>query len=199
MFYEVSQGHGLPHDPFKALVAPRPIGWISSVDKEGRANLAPYSFFNAICSNPPMVMFSSEGYKDSVRNISETGYFICNIVSDMQAKQMNISSAAVSSETNEFELAGLEAEEGQVVPVPRVVNAVAALECVVVKTEQLSDRNENPTHSFITIGEVVGVHIDDRFIQNGLVDTAAMRLLARCGYMDYACVESVFQIGRPSL
>src|SRR5581483_2679671 len=159
-FYEPSKGHNLPHDPFKAIVAPRPIGWISSVDKQGRVNLAPYSFFNAICDRPPMVMFSSSGWKDSVSNIETMREFVCNLVTRGLAEKMNQTSASLAHGVNEFEFAGLTAAPSRMVAPPRVADAPAALECKLVQIVQLRDVDGAVLDQYVTIGQVVGVHID---------------------------------------
>jgi len=197
MFYEPKKGHGLPHDPFKAIVAPRPIGWISTVDEQGRHNLAPYSFFNAISSTPPQVVFSSEGMKDSVRNAKATGEFVCNLATQALAEGMNQSSASVPPEVNEFELAGLATASCRLVRPLRVAASPAALECKVIDVLQLRDLNGQETNRHLVIGQVVGIHIDERYLDNGLFATPRAVPLARCGYHDYATVTAVFQMLRP--
>lgn len=198
MFYEPSKrDHGLPHDPFKALVAPRPIGWIGSYGDERVSNLAPYSFFNALCSNPPIVCFSSELYKDSVANIDKSGAFSCNLsVWDLK-DQMNTSSAHVAAHVNEFDLAKLTEKACKLVDAPYVAEAPAVLECVHLETKNLIDRKGNKTDNFVVFGEVVGVHIAERVIRDGLVDARLLRPLARMGYMDYVVADDPFQMGRP--
>ncbi|MYZ47848.1 flavin reductase family protein [Propylenella binzhouense] len=197
MFYRPAEGHGLPHDPFKAIVAPRPIGWISTRDAEGRPNLAPYSFFNAVASAPPVVMFSSESRKDSLRNIEATGEFVCNFASFDLREAMNASSAPLAPGASEFERAGLEMAECEVVGAPRVARAAAALECRLLKVVPLTDLDGSPTSATVAFGQVVGVHIDDRFVRDGRFDLAAAHPIARCGYMDYASVDSLFAMVRP--
>ncbi len=200
MFYETEKNdHGLPHNPFKAIVSPRPIGWISTLDGEGRANLAPYSFFNSICDTPPMVMFSSSGYKDSVSNIDVTGEFVCNMASWDLKEEMNLSSAAVPHETSEFEFAGLEMAPSRLVGAPRVARAVTALECRHLQTQRLKDLNGRETDNYVVFGQVVGVHIDDSVIVDGMVDVTRFKPLSRLGYMDYAAVTEVFQMRRPKV
>lgn len=200
MFYETeNNNHGLPHNPFKALVSPRPIGWISSLGKDGTANLAPYSFFNAVCDTPPIVMFSSSGYKDSVANIDETGEFVCNIVGIDLQDEMNQSSAPVARSVSEFELAGLATTSSELVKVPRVRNASAALECLHLQTIRLHDKDGEATDSYTVFGQVVGVHIDDGILVDGQVDVTRYKPLSRLGYMDYAAVTEVFQLKRPKL
>lgn len=200
MFYETEKNdHGLPHNPFKAIVSPRPIGWISSLDKEGRANLAPYSFFNCICDRPPIVLFSSSGYKDSVANVDATGEFVCNMASWDLKDEMNLSSAAVPHETSEFELSGLEMSESRMVKAPRVAKAVTALECKHLQTLRMKSLEGEDTDSYVVFGQVVGIHIDDSIIVNGRVDVTVYKPLSRLGYMDYAAVTEVFEMGRPKV
>jgi flavin reductase (DIM6/NTAB) family NADH-FMN oxidoreductase RutF len=197
-FYEVAKGHGLPHDPFKAIVAPRPIGWISTVDANGLMNLAPYSFFNAVCDSPPMLMFCSAGWKDTVANVEATGAFVWNLATRPLAQQMNISSAAVSHETNEFELADLAPAPSRLVKAPRVAQTPAALECRLLQITELKDLDGAPTRHFMVLGQVVAAHIDSACLKNGLFDTAAAKPMGRCGYRgDYAEVDHLFQMVRP--
>ncbi len=197
-FYEPRKGHGLPHDPFKAIVAPRPVGWVTTVDGQGRVNLAPYSFFNAISSRPPMVFFSTEGWKDSARNVEETGEFVCNLVSRDLAEAMNETAAPMAYGENEMIRAGLAAAPSTLVRPPRVARAVAALECRKTAIIRLSDVDGVAMDTWMILGEVVGVHIDGAFLKDGIFDTAAARPVARCGYAgDYAEVTSLFQMTRP--
>ena len=198
MFYEVAAGHGLPHDPVKALVAPRPIGWISALSAEGAVNLAPYSFFNQICDKPHMVMFSSAGRKDAISFIEETGEFVCSIASWDQRDQMNATSAPLPRGESEFAYAGLEMAPSVLVRPPRVAGAPAALECRYVRTIDLEPLDGAPTTYFMVIGQVVGVHIDDRVIKDGLVDTTEMRIITRAGYHDYFRADTKFAIKRPT-
>lgn len=199
MFYEPKNNdHGLPHGPFKSLVAPRPIGWISTVSKSGVANLAPYSFFNALADDPPVVMFSSSGRKDSLINAEETGEFVCNISSYELVQEMNLSSAALAADVDEFEHAGVEKAECQIVNVPRVAKAPAALECKTFKVIDLPGYDGKPNLYQAVLGVVVGIHIADEMIVDGLVDTKKLHQLARLGYMDYLSVEDVFTLKRPS-
>ncbi|HTN12645.1 MAG TPA: flavin reductase family protein, partial [Acetobacteraceae bacterium] len=163
-FYEPRKGHGLPHDPFKAIVAPRPIGWISSLDAAGRPNLAPYSFFNAFCTFPPIVGFASERRKDSVDNVEATGEFVCNLVGMELAEAMNATSAGVPHGEDEMALAGLEAAACTVVKPPRVAKAAAALECKLLQVVRLAGADGIPLDNWLVLGEVVGVHIADRFL-----------------------------------
>jgi flavin reductase (DIM6/NTAB) family NADH-FMN oxidoreductase RutF len=197
-FYEPANGHNLPHDPFKAIVAPRPIGWISSIDPEGRVNLAPYSYFNAICDKPPMVMFSSSGWKDSVTNIQATGEFVCNLVTRELAQKMNQTSASLPRGVNEFEVAGLEAAPSRVVKPPRVAAAPAALECRLVEIVQLHDLEGVKVPQFVTIGQVVGVHLDRAYVKDGLFDLLAAHPIQRAGYAaDYTEATTGFKMPRP--
>jgi flavin reductase (DIM6/NTAB) family NADH-FMN oxidoreductase RutF len=198
MFYEpAKRNHGLPHDPFKAIVAPRPVGWISSVDEKGNVNLAPYSFFNGVATFPPMVMFASEGLKDSVRNIGETMEFVCNLATWDLREAMNRSSEAVPHGVNEFELAGLTPAPSTLVKPPRVAEAPCALECKATEIVQMKGPNGEPRDNYVTFGEVVGIHIDERYIKNGILDAAAMKPIARLGYRDYSVVTELFQMTRP--
>lgn len=197
-FYEPARGHGLPHDPFKAIVAPRPIGWISTRDRRGRVNLAPYSFFNAFCDAPPIVGFSSTGRKDSLRNAEETGEFVANLATKALADAMNVSSQAVPPEVDEMALAGLTAAPCRIVAVPRVGESPAALECKLLRIVTLSDLDGVATDNHLVLGQVVGVHIDPSFLVDGLFDMTAARTIARCGYRgDYAEVASLFEMLRP--
>lgn len=198
MFYEPRLGHGLPHDPFKAIIAPRPVGWISTVDRDGRANLAPYSFFNAIHSNPPMVMFTSESMKHSAANAIATGEFVFNLCSRPLFDAMNISSGDLGAGESEFEAAGLERAPCRMVKAPRVAASPAALECRVVSSMQLRDVDGKALDGWIIMGQVVGVHIAADYLRNGRFDTAAAQPVARCGYRDYAAVTELFEALRPT-
>lgn len=199
MFYDTeSNAHGMAHDPFKAIVAPRPIGWIGTKGRDGSRNLSPYSFFNAVGDKPKMVMFSSSGRKDSLRNVEETGVFTASFVSRSLLDQMNASSAAVSYETDEFTLAGLTAAAGKLVDAPYVGEAVAALECRVTKVLTLPDMDGNDTDSHAVFGQVVGIHIADAMIRGGRFDLASADPIMRLGYMDYAGMGPVFELKRPS-
>jgi flavin reductase (DIM6/NTAB) family NADH-FMN oxidoreductase RutF len=197
MFYEPARGHGLPHDPFKAIVAPRPIGWISTHDGRGRVNLAPYSFFNGVCAEPPCVMFSSEGRKDSVSFAEATGEFVCNFASFALKDAMNASAAPLPRGESEFEAAGLEMAHCRMVGAPRVAVAPAALECKVLSVTELTGLDGARLNRFVIIGQVVGVHIDEEFLVDGLFDTGSAGVLARCGYRDYAAVFETFEMNRP--
>jgi len=181
-FYDPAEGHGLPHDPFKAIVAPRLIGWISTIDAEGRPNLAPYSFFGAFASSPAVIGFSSEGYKDSIRNIEQTGEFVWNLASLPLAEQMNRSSASVAPEVDEFALAGLTAAAGRNVKAPHVAEAPAAIECRLLHVIRLQSLDGGKMDNWLTLGQVVGVHIRQEFLKDGLFDTHAAQPLLRAGY-----------------
>jgi flavin reductase (DIM6/NTAB) family NADH-FMN oxidoreductase RutF len=200
MFYEVAKrDHGLPHDPFKALVAPRPIGWITAASARGEINLSPYSFFNAVSDQPPMVAFSSQGRKDALTFIEETGEFVCNLATFDLREAMNETSAPLARGENEMTLAGLTPAPSRLVKPPRVAEAPAALECRHLQTVPLTPLSGTEARYFLVIGEVVGIHIDERFIVDGLVDTAAMRPITRAGYRDYfvATPETRFSMTRP--
>jgi flavin reductase (DIM6/NTAB) family NADH-FMN oxidoreductase RutF len=199
MFYEPDKRDRkvLPHDPFKAIVAPRPIGWITSVSLKNEVNLAPYSYFNGVSSRPNLVMFASEGFKDSVANITETREFVCNLATWDLRNAMNATSAPLSHGINEMERAGLAPAASVLVKPPRVAASPCALECKLIRIVAMETANGEPVDCHVVFGEVVGVHIDDRMIVGGLLDTAAMKPIARCGYDQYAVVESVFSMTRP--
>lgn len=197
MFYEPSKGHGLPRDPFKALVAPRPIGWISTQAKDGSLNLAPYSFFNALGTNPHLVMFCSEGAKDSYTNALETGEFVANLVSSDLIEQMNASSVDAPHGVSEFDYAGLTPEPSRLVRPPRVREAHAALECKVTEILSPKDLNGDPTSRYMIIGQVVGVYISDDALTDGMFDVVKAGNVARLGYLDFSNVKQVFQRTRP--
>jgi flavin reductase (DIM6/NTAB) family NADH-FMN oxidoreductase RutF len=187
----------LPRDPFKAIVAPRPIGWISTRAPDGRVNLAPYSFFNAFNSVPPIVGFSSEGCKDSASFARDSGEFVANLASRDLMQAMNQTSAPLPRGDSEFAHAGLAMAPCRLVKAPRVAAAHAALECKVVEIVPLKSAHGEPIDSFLVLGEVVAFHIDDALIRDGRFDTAAAQPLARCGYQDYAVVESLIALARP--
>jgi len=199
MFYDaIENKHGLRHDPYKTLVAPRPIGWISSLDPDGVVNLAPYSFFNAVSTHPKVVFFSSEGHKDSLRNVEATGEFVCNLVPYDLREQMNQTSAALERGVDEMVFAGLEAAPSLMVKPPRVAAAPAALECKYLKTVEITDLDENPTGAMMVMGQVVGIYIDDAIVEDGMIDVTRYRPVARLGYHDYTSVETVFSMQRPA-
>ena len=197
LFYTANEPHGLPFDPFKAIIAPRPIGWIGSCDREGRVNLAPYSFFNALGSRPHMIAFSSEGLKDSPRNARDTGEFTFNLATLPLAQQMNLSSANLDNGENEFDFAGLTMAPSRVVRPPYVGESPAALECKVIEFLELKDLERRPTGRYLIVGQVVATHIKDEFITNGRFDAVKAQTIARCGYNDYATVESQWELVRP--
>ena len=191
MFYQPDKrDHGLAGDPFKAIVAPRPIGWISTVDAQGNVNLAPYSFFNGINSRPALVMFASEGRKDSVSNIEETGEFVCNLATFELREQMNATSAQFAHGIDEMVRAELEPAPSTLVKPPRVAACPCALECKLLQIVSVDDAHGIPADCQLVIGHVVGVHVDDRFIVDGRLDTAALKPIARCGYDQYAVVKA---------
>jgi flavin reductase (DIM6/NTAB) family NADH-FMN oxidoreductase RutF len=188
----------LPHDPFKALVAPRPIGWVSTTGPGGEVNLAPYSFFNAVCDTPPMLAFSSQGPKDSATFAGSGGEFVWNLPTWNLREQMNQSSARLARGDSEFGFAGLEAAPSRLVAPPRVAASPCALECRVVHELELHDLDGASTDQHLVVGQVVGVHLDEAMIADGRVDTAALRPIARCGYLgDYAVVDRLFEMLRP--
>lgn len=187
----------LPHDPFKALIAPRPIGWVSTLSKTGAINLAPYSFFNAVCDQPPIIVFSSTGAKDSMTFAGETGEFVWNMPTYALREHMNATSALLPRGACEFDFAELEMAPSRLVKPPRVAASPASLECKVSDLYQLKDMTGAPTPNYLVFGQVVGVHIDEAFIKDGVVDTAAMQPITRGGYMDYAVTEKMFTMMRP--
>lgn len=197
-FYEPARGHGLPHNPFKAIVAPRPIGWISTIDKEGHINLAPYSFYNAMGDNPPIVGFSSGGRKDSIRNIEATGEFVVNFASKDLAEAMNKTSAALAPDIDEMALAGLTAAPCKVVAAPRVAESPAALECKLLQIIHLRDIHGKPLDQYIALGQVVGVHIAYAYLKDGVFDLTAAQPIMRAGYQaDYVEIGNTFKMLRP--
>ena len=203
MFYEPNEkkDHGLPHDPFKSLVVPRPIGWISTLDLKGNVNLAPYSFFNAVCYDPCIVLFSASGLiddpqKHSRRNAEETGEFVCNLVSEELREQMNITAAHVGRGVDELALAGLTAEPSRTVKPPRVMEAPAHLECRYLKTVEFESHLPNQSHG-VVFGEVTGIHIKDEFLSGGFVDILKIKPIARMGYRDYTVVDQIFSMAPP--
>ena len=188
----------LPHDPFKAAIAPRPIGWVSTVSAKGAVNLAPYSFFNAISGAPPMIAFSSEGMKDSASFAGQTREFVWNMPTWELREAMNATSASLPRGANEFVHADLEMAPSRLVAPPRVAATPCALECKVTDTLTLTDLDGRATDRHLVIGQVVGVHLDERYVVDGILDVAAMRPIARCGYTaDYTVLDSLFQMERP--
>jgi len=200
MFYETNKRDTrlLPHDPFKAIVTPRPIGWITSMSAKGDINLAPYSYFNGVNSKPNAVMFSSEGLKDSATFIAETGEFVCNLATWELREQMNSTSAPVARGINEMERAGLKPAPSRLVKPPRVAASPCALECKLIKIVPIEAIGGQTVDCHVVFGHVVGIYIEDRFIIDGRLDTAAMKPIARCGYDQYATVEEVFSMARPT-
>lgn len=199
-FYEPSKGHGLPHDPFNAMVGPRPIGWISSQDAQGRLNLAPYSFFNAFNYTPPIIGFASIGAKDSLHNIRETGEFCWNLATRPLAEQMNKTCAAVPPEVDEFELAGLTTAPSRCVSVPRVLESPVSFECKLTQLLQLQGLDGAPVETWLVLGEVVGIHIARHLLKDGIYDTAAAQPILRAGGpADYFAItpENRFKMYRP--
>ncbi len=199
-YYEPRQGHRLPHDPFNAIVGPRPIGWISSRDGQGAPNLAPYSFFNAFNYTPPIIGFSSNGYKDTVRNIEQTGEFAWNLVTRALAEAMNQTCAAVGPELDEFALAGLTAVPSRLIGVPRVGESPVSFECRLTQLIQLRGADGSRVETWLTLGEVVAVHIARALLNDGVYDTARARPVLRGGgAADYFTIgpEQLFRMARP--
>ena len=188
----------LPHDPFKALVAPRPVGWISTMGAAGQLNLAPYSYFNGFSSRPMIVGFSSEGEKDSQVFAMETGEFVWSMATWELREAMNATAASLPRGQSEFAHARLETAPSRLVRPPRVQGSPAALECRVTEMVRLRDLDGSDTGRRLVLGRVVGVHLDERFVKEGRVDSAGMRPIARCGYDEYAVVEKVFSMPRPA-
>jgi flavin reductase (DIM6/NTAB) family NADH-FMN oxidoreductase RutF len=198
--YEPSKGHGLPHDPFNAIVGPRPIGWIASQSQSGVLNLAPYSFFNAFNYIPPIIGFSSTGFKDSVSNIAQTKAFTWNLVTFDLAQQMNATCAPVPPEINEFELAGLTPIASSVIEVPRVAQSKVSFECKLSQMIQLQNAAGEKISTWLTLGEVVAVHISQDLLKDGIYNTAqADHLLRGGGPADYFRItpEQLFKMPRP--
>lgn len=189
----------LPHSPWTALVAPRPIGWISTRSNDGAINIAPYSFFNAVAYSPPMVIMSSDKWKDTLAYAKESGEFVWNMATWDLREQMNLTSAELERGVNEFEFAKLEMAPCNLVKAPRVAASPVSFECKVAWIMPVVDSSGNEMPNFLMLGEVIGIHIDDRFIRDGRVDTAGMKPIARCGYHDYAVVTELFEMKRPTL
>jgi flavin reductase (DIM6/NTAB) family NADH-FMN oxidoreductase RutF len=199
-YYEPKNGHGLKHDPFNAIIAPRPIGWISSRDAKGNVNLAPYSFFNGFCYVPPIIGFSSTSRKDSVANIQETGEFVWNLATMDLAKQMNATAAHVAREVDEFSIAGLTPVPSKLVNVPRVAESPVSFECKLTQVVQLQRADGKKVDSWLTLGEVVAVHIDKAMIREGVYQTALARPIVRAGRRgDYFEIrqDAMFEMTRP--
>ncbi len=202
MFYETKDNkHGLPHDPFKSCIVPRPIGWISTISAAGVVNLAPFSFFNGVASEPPMVMFSINGIeslpnKDTLVNCSETGEFVANMATWDLREAMNRTSAPVAHDVDEMALAGLEPEPAKLVRPPRVKASPIHLECRYHQTVELPCTRPGGRNAMV-LGEVLGVHIRDEVLTDGLVDTKKFKPIARLGYMEYTTIDNVFSMMRP--
>ncbi|HHL22509.1 MAG TPA: flavin reductase family protein [Aliiroseovarius sp.] len=199
MFYEPQDGHGLPHDPFNAIITPRPIGWISTRGSDGRDNLAPYSFFNGAAYEPPQVMFASTGSKDdrdmgkdSLGNIRETGVFCVNVVEAAAVEAMNLSAGSYGREVDEFTKAGLARAECRTIDCARVADAPAALECRMTQIVRLKG-----AQNLVVFGEVTGIHLRDDCLVNGVFDVTRFNPLARLGYRDYTIVRDIFTLKRP--
>ena len=199
-YYEPKTGHGLKHDPFNAIIAPRPIGWISSRDAKGNVNLAPYSFFNGFCYVPPIIGFSSTSRKDSLNNIRETGEFVWNLATMDLAKQMNATAAHVAQDVNEFTIAGLTPAPCKIVSVPRVAESPVSFECKLTQIVQLQRADGKLTDAWLTLGEVVAVHIDKAMIRDGVYQTALAHPIVRAGRRgDYFEIreDAMFEMPRP--
>jgi flavin reductase (DIM6/NTAB) family NADH-FMN oxidoreductase RutF len=202
MFYKSDQPHGLPRNPFKSLVVPRPIGWISTVSKDGVVNLAPFSFFNGCSDSPPIVCFSCNGthseggFKDTLNNVQETGEFVVNIATWDLRREMNETSAMSPRSVDEMVAAGLPAAASELVKPPRVAQAPAHLECTYLKTVELPSTLEGSFNNTV-FGLVVGIHIDESILTDGWVDMDKFRPIARLGYMDYCVVDNHFTMMRP--
>jgi flavin reductase (DIM6/NTAB) family NADH-FMN oxidoreductase RutF len=203
VFYRTDQPHGLPHDPFKSCVVPRPIAWISSIHPNGAINLAPFSFFNALASDPPMVMISFTGYhqhggeKDSLYNIKNSGDFVVNMVPLALKDAMNTTTAPVAHEVDELALAGLNTEESVLVKPPRVREAPINMECEFFQEINLPCTLENSINTTI-IGKVLGIHIKDEVLTDGMIDLAKIRPMARLGYNQYTDVDHLYTMTRPA-
>ena len=198
--YEPKNGHGLPHDPFNAIVGPRPIGWISTQSRSGITNLAPYSFFNAFNYVPPIIGFSSVGYKDTLRNIEETGEFVWNLVTNDLVEVMNQSCAAYPPEVSEFDATGLDQAESRLVMPPRVAKAKVAFECKCTEIVQLKGISGEKVKTWLILGEVVEIHINKTLLKDGIYDTSeAGHVLRGGGPADYFSIgkEQLFKLSRP--
>ena len=201
MFYDPKKGSPFKIDPFKSLIFPRPIGWISSISKNGIANLAPYSYFNAVADEPPQVMFCSNGnsayggYKDSLSNILSTKEFVVNFATSKTRVAMNKTSSDYKPNEDEFIVAKLKKRKSKVVKVPSVHESPVNLECKLLKTLRLKT-NSNKLSTMI-IGEVIGIYINNKFIRNGRVDSVSMRYVSRMGYSEYTTIFSKFNLKRP--
>ncbi len=198
MFYDaVRNDHGLALDPFKAVMVPRPIGWISTLSEQGVANLAPYSFFNAFSDGPIYVAFGSGGRKDTLRNVEATGEFAFNMATYELREAMNESSAHVGAMVDEFELAHLTKAPCQFIKAPRVGESPVCFECRHFQSVALP-ADDGHVNDWMVIGRVIGIHIDDRYIVEGRVNTAAMKPISRLGYSEYATVDDIWKMRRPA-
>lgn len=196
--YEPASGHGLPHDPLNAIVAPRPIGWVSTLSADGVPNLAPYSFFNLFNYRPPLIGFSSMGWKDSAANIAATGEFVWNLVTRDLAEAMNASSATVGPEVDEFALAGLETLPSTQVKAPRVAASRVQFECKLTQTIRLQTKEGRELEQWLVLGEAVAIHIDAALLEDGIYQTArADPILRGGGPADYFAVGELFRMRRP--
>ena len=191
MFYRPEDGHGLPHNPFNAIVSPRPIGWIATTGPMGD-NLAPYSFFNAVAYVPPQVVFASTGIKDSLLNIRDTGVFAVNIVGEDMLDAMNATSAAFPRGVDEFDRTGLPKAACRTIACPHVAGVPAVLECRAVQEVALQGRD-----NVLVIGEVTGIHLRDDCLVGGRFDVTRFRPVGRMGYRDYAVIREVTEKPRP--
>ena len=199
-YYEPARGHGLPHDPFNAIVGPRPIGWISTRAANGRSNLAPYSYFNAVSRMPPMIVFSSNTRKDTLNNIEETGEFGWNLASRPLAEQMNLCSAPAPPEISEFALTGLPEEKARLINAPLVATSPVSFECVKSEIIRLRDRHGHDLDNWLVVGEVIAIHIAPQFLTDGIYDTAAAQPILRGGgTADYFAIkpDDYFRMKRP--
>ena len=200
MFYEPKKGVPFKIDPFKSLIFPRPIGWISSVNKNGVANLAPYSYFNAVTDEPPQIMFCSNGssthgkYKDTLSNILHTKEFVVNFVTTVTRNEMNISSRDFKPDEDEFLLSNLKKKKSKLVKAPSVRDSPVNLECKLVKIIKLQSNSDKT--STMVVGEVIGVYIKNKFIKNNRVDSVSMKYIARMGYSEYTTISSKFNLKR---
>lgn len=203
MFYETKEHHGLPHDPFKSCVVPRPIGWLTTLGVDGVVNLAPFSFFNGMASEPPIVVVGINGRKphgpkDTLANCRETREFVFNMATWDLREAMNLTSAALPAEIDEMAVAGLTPAPSKLVKPPRVRESPINLECRVLRIVDLPCDDPASTNN-VVFGHVVGIHIDDSVLTDGRVDTAKIKPIARLGYMEYAVVEDVFEMRRPTV
>jgi len=202
MFYKTSDHHGLKHDPFKAMVAPRPIAWVSTLSANGVLNLAPFSFFNAMSDNPPTVVIGFSGGhieggpKDTLDNITETGEYVCNVVTYELRDAMNITSQTASRSQNEFELANLTPIPSTLVTPPRLKESPVNMECKLLQVIDLPCDKEGSSNTML-LGQVVGIHISDEILHEGMIDMSKFQQLSRLGYRDYSAVQEVFSLARP--